>query len=154
MDVPTPRPLRSPRESLGGYILLPRLIDKVRLLAQGQLPETYAANVLGTEFTLDGRFLSFTGLDAEALRRVILSSRTDDEVLAWVQEHAKPTTAVEKHTWAEQIDRYRPDEALVEYRKRVYPEIAARVDVESLSVLDLIDMDEGRLPKTEPEHGV
>jgi hypothetical protein len=46
MDVPKPVPLRSPRESLGGYILLPRLIDKVRLLAQGQLPQAYAANVL------------------------------------------------------------------------------------------------------------
>jgi len=53
---------------------------------------------------------------------------------------------MEKHTWAEQIDRYRPDVALVEYRKRVYPELAARVDVGSHSVLDLIDMDEGRLP--------
>ena len=90
--------------------------------------------------------MTFTGLNAEALRQVILSSHTDDEVLAWVQEHARPTTAVEKHTWAEQIDRYRPDAALVEYRKRVYPELAAQVDVCSLSVLDLIDMDEGGLP--------
>ena len=93
MDLPKPVPLRSPRELLGGYILFPRLIDKVRLLAQGQLPQAYAANVLGTEFTLDGRFLAFTGLDAEALRRVILSNHTDDEVLAWVPEHARPTTA-------------------------------------------------------------
>ena len=146
MNVPTPIPLRSPRESLGGYILLPRLIDKVRLLAQEQLPQAYAGNVLGTEFTLDGRFLTFTGLNAEALRQAILSSHTDDEVLAWVQEHARPTTAVEKHMWAEQIDRYRPDTALVEYRTRVYPELAAQVDVGSLSVLDLIDMDDRRLP--------
>ena len=145
MDVSTPIPLRSPREALGGYILLPRLIDKVRLLDQGRLPQAFAANVLGTGFTLDGRFLTFTGLNAEALRQAILASRTDDEVLAWVQEHARPTTAEEKHTWAGQIDRYRPDAALVEYRKRVYPEVAAQVEVGSLSVLDLIDMDEGRL---------
>jgi hypothetical protein len=146
MDFPKSVPLRSPRETLGGYILLPRLIDKVRLLAQGQLPQAYAANVLGTGFTLDGRFLSFTGLNAEVLRQVILSSRTDDEVLAWVQEHARPTTAEENRMWAEQIDRYRPDVAIVEYRERVYPELAAQVDVGSLSVLDMIDMDEGRLP--------
>lgn len=145
MDVQKSVPLRSPRESLGGYILLPRLIDKVRLLAQGQLPQTYAANFLGTGFTLDGRFLTFTGLNAEALHRAILSSRTDDEVLAWVQEHARPTIAAEKHMWAEQIDRYRPDAALVGYRTRVYPELAAQIDVGSLSVLDLLDMDEGRL---------
>ena len=48
------------------------------------------------DYTLDGRFLAFTGLNAEALRRVIVSSRTDDEVLAWVQDHAKPVTALEK----------------------------------------------------------
>ena len=76
---------------------------------------------------------------------MILSSRTDDELLAWVQEHARPTTAAEKYMWAEQIDRYRPDAVLVEYRKRIYPGLAAQVDVGSLSVLDLIDMDEGRL---------
>ncbi len=141
-----PVPLRSPRESLGGYILLPRLIDKVRLLAKGQLPQVYAANVLGAEFTLDGRFLAFTGLKAEALRQVIVSSRTDEEVLAWIRDHAKPATPIEKRAWAEQIDRYRPDAALAEYRRCIYQELAKRVDVGSLSVLDLIDMDEGRLP--------
>lgn len=141
-----PVPLRSPRESLGGYILLPRLIDKVRLLAKGQLPQVYAANVLGAEFTLDGRFLAFAGLKAEALRQVIVSSRTDEEVLAWIRDHAKPATPIEKRAWAEQIDRYRPDAALAEYRRRIYQELAKRVDVGSLSVLDLIDMDEARLP--------
>ena len=89
-------PLRSPRESLGGYILLPRLIDKVRLFAKGQLPVVYAANLLGAEYTLDGRFLAFTGLNAEALRQVIVSSRTDDDVLAWVQAHAKPVRCLGK----------------------------------------------------------
>jgi uncharacterized protein DUF5069 len=146
MASPKPVLLRSPRESLGGYILLPRLIDKVRFLAKGQLPQAYAANVLGAEYTLDGRFLTFTGLNAQALRHVIVSGCTDDEVLEWVQRHAKPTTALEKQAWAEQIDRYRPDAALMEYRQRVYPELAERVDVSSISVLDLIDMDEGRLP--------
>ena len=74
MDIPKPVPLRSHRESLGGYILLPRLIDKVRLLAQGQLPQACAANVLKAGLTLDGRFLTFTGLNAETLRQAILSS--------------------------------------------------------------------------------
>ena len=139
-------PLRSPRESLGGYILLPRLIDKVRLFAKGQLPQAYAANLLGADYTLDGRFITFTGLNAEASRQVIVSGRSDAEVLAWVQDHAKPASASEKQAWAEKIDRYRPDAELLEYRRRVYPELAARIDLSSLSVLDLIEMDEGRLP--------
>ena len=56
MDTAKPVPLRSPRESLGGFIVLPRLIDKVRLLATGQLPLAYVSNVLGSGMTLDGRF--------------------------------------------------------------------------------------------------
>jgi hypothetical protein len=121
------------------------LIDKVRLSAQGRLPQSYTANLLGVSYTLDGRFLAFTGLNAEALRQAIVESRTDDEVLAWVHQHANPATASEKQAWAEQIDRYRPNATLVEYRRKTYPDLAARVDVATLSVLDLIDMDEGRL---------
>jgi hypothetical protein len=146
LSKPEPLSLRSPRESLGGYILLPRLIDKVRLFAKGELPQSYAANLLGAGYTLDGRFLAFTGLNAEALRRAILSSGNDEEVLAWVHHHAKPASALEKEAWAEQIERYRPDAALADYRRRMYPDLAAKIDVTSISVLDLIDLDEGRLP--------
>jgi gluconokinase len=85
--------LRSPRESLGGYVLFPRLIDKVRLLAKKQLPREYVANVLKPGNTIDGRFLTYTGVDAEPLRQAILSSQTDEEVLAWIQTHAKLATA-------------------------------------------------------------
>ena len=74
MDFPKPVPLRSPREALDGYILLPRLIEKIRLLAQGQLLQAYAGNIIKAGLTLEGRFLAFTGLNAEALRQVILSS--------------------------------------------------------------------------------
>lgn len=138
-------PLRSPRASLGGYVLLPRLIDKVRLLAKGQLPQAYVTNVLKPGVTLDGRFLTYTGVDAESLRQAILSSQTDEEVLAWIQTHAKPTTAEDNRVWAEQLGEYRPDDSIVEYRKRVYPELASAIDIASLSVFDLIDLDEGRL---------
>lgn len=139
--------LRSPRERLGGYVLLPRLIDKVRLHARGQLQPEYRDNLLSQDPTkLDGRFLAFTGLDGEQLRRVILSETSDEAVLAWVERHARTHTPAEKDAWAEEIRAYRPDAARVAYRRQVYPDLAAKVDVESLDVFDLIDMDEGRLP--------
>ena len=59
--------IRSPREKLGGYVFLPRLIDKVRLHARGELPFEYIGNLLGKGTTLDQRFLEFTGLDREPL---------------------------------------------------------------------------------------
>lgn len=138
--------LRSPRAKLGGYVILPRLIDKVRLNAQGQLPPDYQANLLKPGRTLDGRFLTFTGLDAEQLRTAILAARNDDEVLAWVQAHSRVHSELEKEQWARQIESYRPDAAVTEYRKRNYPRLAEKLDVSRVSVFDLIDWDEGRLP--------
>ena len=139
-------PIRSPRDSLGGYVILPRLIDKVRLHASKSLPEEYVENLLKPGSTLDGRFLSFTGVDGEKLREVILSDDSEEAVLNWINKHAQPHTDQEKQQWAEVIDTYRPDASLGAYRKRIYPDLASRIDVVNISVLDLIDMDEGRIP--------
>ncbi len=146
MPLSHPIPLRSPRERLGGYILLPRLIDKVRLAAKGELPPDYRDNLLKPGFTLDARLLAFTGLEAEALRQAILSSDSDEAVLVWVEKHATPHSEQEKQAWAEGIASYRPDAAIVAHRRKLYPNLAAKIDVATISVLDLIDMDEGRLP--------
>ncbi|MEK6683338.1 MAG: DUF5069 domain-containing protein [Nitrospirota bacterium] len=140
-----PPPLRSPRETLGGYVFLPRLIDKVRLHAKGRLPPEYIGNLLKPGLTLDGRFLSFTGLDAEELRSAILSAKTDQEVLVWVERHAKPHTAAEKERWIAEIEVYRPNAEWAQWRRKVYKEVAVIVDPAALNVFDLIDMDEGRI---------
>ncbi len=141
-----PIPLRSPREQLGGYILLPRLIDKVRLAAKGELPQDYRNNLLKPGFTLDARLLAFTGLEAEALQQAILSADSDEAVLAWVEKHAKIHSEQEKQAWADVIASYRPDAAIIAHRRKLYPDLATKIDVSAISVLDLIDMDEGRLP--------
>ena len=147
MAQPDSRLPRSPREKLGGYILLPRLIDKVRLAAKEDLPPEYHGNLLNPAFALalDARFLTFTGLESEVLRQAILSADSDEAVLAWVQQHAKPHSEQEKQAWANAVDGYRPDAAVVAHRKKLYPALAAKVDVAAISVLDLIDMDEGRI---------
>ncbi len=139
--------LPSPREKLGGYVILPRLLVKVRLQARGQLPPVYERNLLSeSPMTLDRKFLAFTGQDREELKRAILASESDESVLAWVEDHAKPHSSDDKRRWAESIESYRPDAARIQYRRELYPELAARVDVGALDVFDLIDMDEGRMP--------
>ena len=139
--------LRSPRETLDGYVILPRLIDKVRLHARGTLPPEYLPQLLAPEPALDGRFIAFTGLDAEALRAAILASPDDPAILTWVERHAKPHTAGEKRAWAEAIDAYRPDAQRAARRAQNYPTVAARFDVGGMSVFDVIDLDEGRIDR-------
>ena len=121
--------LRSPRETLDGYIILPRLIDKVRAQARGELPAAYRRNLLHRGGTLDGRFLAFTGLEGEALRAVILSCETDEPVAQWAAE----------------VEGYRPTGRVLLYLQSTVPELAAQIDCALVSLLDLIDMDEGRL---------
>lgn len=142
----TPVPaLRSPRQTLGGYVILPRLIDKVRLHARGELPADYFPQLLGGDGTLDRRFLAFAGLDAEALRAAILAAADDAAVLAWIERHAAPHTDADKRAWAETIDAYRPDPERAQRRALRYPQVAARFNVGLLSVFDLIDLDEERI---------
>jgi hypothetical protein len=146
MSSTPPIPLRSPRETLGGYVILPRLIDKVRLRAQGKLPPEYIGNLLKPGLTLDGRLLTFTGLDPEELRRSILAAKTDEEILTWVERHAKPHTDDDKRRWIAEIEAYRPNPEIAQWRREVYKDLATRVDPATLNLFDLIDMDEGCIP--------
>ena len=78
----TLRPPRSPRVRLGGYVLLPRMLDKCRAELAGQNGE-YHYNC-----PLDQRFLQFTGIDPEAMKAEVAKGLGDGEILAWVTANA------------------------------------------------------------------
>lgn len=138
--------LRSPRERLGGYVILPRLIDKVRLHAQGLLPEPYVPFLLRPGLSLDGRFLAFTGLQPEALRQAVLSNDDDEAILAWVTATALLHTSQEIEAWSDGLVRLQPDRALARLLGRLSPELAKQVEFTQHPLFDLIDMDERRRP--------
>lgn len=74
-------PPRSARVRLGGYVILPRMLDKGRATLAGTNGEYHYA------CPLDQRFLEFTGVDPEALKKEL--EKSDSEVLAWIQKNAK-----------------------------------------------------------------
>ncbi len=78
----TQRPPRSPRVRLGGYALLPRLLDKCRAELAGKNGE-YHYNC-----PLDQRFFNYTGIDAEALKAEVAKGVGDGALLAWVTENS------------------------------------------------------------------
>ena len=59
----TKRPPRSPRVRLGGFVILPRMLDKGRATIAGKAGE-YHFNC-----PLDQRFLRFAGIDAAAIEK-------------------------------------------------------------------------------------
>ncbi len=78
----TQHPPRSPRVRLGGYVILPRLLDKCRAVIAGKNGEYHYA------CPLDQRFLQFTGVSPDALKAEVAKGSSDSEILAWIQANA------------------------------------------------------------------
>ena len=74
-------PPRSPRVRLGGYVILPRMLDKGRATVAGKNGEYHYA------CPLDQGFLEFVGIDPEALKKQL--NKSDSEVLEWINKNAK-----------------------------------------------------------------
>jgi len=80
----TRHPPRSPHTRLGGYVHLPRMIDKARAFAARRQGD-YHYNC-----PFDQRFLDFTGLKAAGFLAQVRAGKTDSELLAYVQKHTRP----------------------------------------------------------------
>ena len=70
--------LRSSCEKVGGIVFFGRMLDKIRLHAQGKLPAGYN---LGNGF--DGRCTRFLKVEYNALAERTLQGGTDEEILEW-----------------------------------------------------------------------
>jgi hypothetical protein len=65
-----------------GMIYFPRMLDKIRRYARGELHEDYHKN-LGTPRTLDGACCNFLRVSYNDLRERVLLGGTDEEILEW-----------------------------------------------------------------------
>ncbi len=133
----TQRPPRSPRVRLGGFAILPRLLDKGRALLAGTNGEyNYAC-------PLDHQFLDFVGIDPEALKKQLKSGKGDGEILEWITAHAKrKPVAAEIAAWSQfQESRAPADLESREYYHETHQKIAPqRADM--VSWFDLLDVDD------------
>jgi Domain of unknown function (DUF5069) len=78
-------PPRSPRETLGGFVIAARMLDKARADLLGISGE-YNFYPCG----LGAYFWKFTGLDAMQFKEFVGTGASDDDVDRWVRENATP----------------------------------------------------------------
>ena len=76
--------LRHSGEQVGGLVFFGRMLDKIRLHAQGKLPGDYNR---GTGF--DGRICRFLRVEYMALVQRVLAGGRDEEILAWCFEQGR-----------------------------------------------------------------
>jgi hypothetical protein len=94
-------PPRSPRVRLGGYVILPRMLDKGRATVAGKNGEYHYA------CPLDQRFLEFAGIDPEKLKKQL--DKSDGEVLEWIEKNAKHKhSELEIAAWSEFVEKRVP----------------------------------------------
>ena len=134
---------RSPRETMDGWIHLPRYVDKIRLHLAGKLHADYQPN-LGKGF--DGMWLKAAGVTHDQLSQVVKDSVTDGQVCDWVRQNAKRSPAEKAAHRDDMLSRPKADDAAardrLELRKREAG-LAHRDDITTF--VDLIDADEKRL---------
>jgi len=134
----TKRPPRSARCRLGGYVILPRMLDKGR------------ATIAGTngEFNFDAPFdqhvVNFLGFDVPALRDELAAGKSDHEILQWLKSNAQhDPTPWEIEQWSDYMIRRGPDsdeETLFFFARRVRSFSKTREDIKTW--MDLLDLDD------------
>jgi hypothetical protein len=129
---------RSPRVQLGGYAILPRLLDKCRADIQGQIGEYH------TNCAIDQEFLTFAGIDYDELRAQLEQGKKDGEILQWVHDNSstKPTPW-QIRSWSEYQNERQPEmnTGYFDYFQMTLNAInPARTDVKTWC--DLLDLDD------------
>ncbi|MEW6158864.1 MAG: DUF5069 domain-containing protein [Verrucomicrobiota bacterium] len=136
---------RSPRETMCGWMHLPRYLDKIRLHFAGKLHPDYQPN-FGKGF--DGAWLKAAGLIHEQFLEIVRPTITDGEVADWVLKNVnvKCSTA-EKQAHAEVMLNYpKSDDAAGQERlkmRKAQAGISHRDDIRTF--VDFIDADEKRI---------
>jgi len=132
---------RSPYEKLGGYVHLPRLIDKARLHRKGLL-NGYNYKTAG----FDKHLLAFLKIDGDMFEEIANKLDDDLAILNWVQENGERHSPEAIERWNQAMISRHPDTAAKRARFLHFLKEAGgegRKDIGTY--FDLIEFDEGRI---------
>ena len=133
----TQRPPRSPRVKLGGFVLLPRMLDKGRATLAGKSGEYHY------DCPMDKRFLTFVGIDAESVKEQLAAGKGDGQVVEWIQAngaHSREPWEIEQWS-AYHAARTPSDSETRGYFENLIPESGKnREDIAGW--FDLLDLDD------------
>lgn len=134
---------RSPRETMGGWMHLPRFIDKVRLHLAGRLHADYQANLTKG---FDGLWLETAGIKAEQFIEVVRNSITDGQVCDWVRQNAPQPDSVKAAHRERMLNYPGKDDPEMQARLKLRKEQAGMGSRDEIqSFVDFIDADEKRI---------
>lgn len=86
---------RSPKERLGGFVILPRAVDKCRATLWGNVGE------YNFDCPLDNTLFKFKGVKGEDFKKFIETGATDEQILKWFEKNGVQKTDAEIKTWSD-----------------------------------------------------
>jgi len=140
LDLSTAPP-RSPRTTLGGFVVAARTLDKCRAELAGTLGEYHF------DCPLDNLFLSFAGISADAFREQVGTGADDEAMAAWIADRTASIPKIEIIKWNNDL-RYKRisemPEPLQEFLEGYIPENLPPEKVVYVW-FDVYDIEEGRI---------
>lgn len=132
---------RSPHDSIHGLVYFPRMVEKIRLHAAGELGEDCVPN-LGKGF--DDRCCRFLGVSYEELAKAVSTGLEDEEVWAWASQHGQAPTEEQIDVWNGFMQKrgWRDDLTEILLRRKKESGFQSRDEIQTM--FDYIDADEGR----------
>ena len=137
----TEGPPRGPRETLGGYVILGRCVDKCRAELAGTNGE-YAY----WPCSLCSYFEPFTGIDHEDLRAFVATGADDDAIVEWVDEHSQVKERMEVIRWNNRMREMRLSDLDDEHQEYMENYVQENLPPGSAVYVyfDVFDIEEGR----------
>ena len=134
---------KSPKEMTKGMIYFPRMLDKIRRHARGELPEEYHKN-LGIPRSADGACCNFLRVHYRDLRERVLQGGSDEEILEWCFEKGRRPNEFDIRMWNSFASKlgWRDVATAVLDEAKKKAGISDRADIDTIP--DFIDFDEGR----------
>lgn len=135
------QPPRSPRETLGGYVVAARCVDKCRAVLNNTAGEYHSG------CPLDMMFLDFAGISYDDFKDAVAEGLSDEALGTWIRQNAKQKEPIEVIRWNNDL-RYKriselPDKAQT-YLEDYIPQVVPKGKV-VYHWFDVYDYEEGRL---------
>jgi Domain of unknown function (DUF5069) len=134
---------KSPKEQASGMSYFPRMLDKIRLRAKGELDKEYHAN-MGIPRSADGMCLNFLRVNYDELRERVLQGGPDEEILEWCFEKGRRLNEGDLLVWNEFLTKFGWNDFRTPVLDKMKQElgIANRDDIRTIG--DLMDFEEKR----------
>ena len=132
---------RSPRESLGGYVVAARTLDKCRAAVAETLGEYHF------DCPLDNIFFDFTGISAEDFKSKVAEGATDEEMATWIEENSKVKEKTKIIQWNNDLRYKRISEMPIELQEFLEGYIADNIPQGKIVYywFDVYDIEEERI---------